>query len=199
MNQLHLASGKWPKASAPANTPRASAPPRSCATFHFWCFPACVRPGTASRFSILTPSTSPWWGCLSSSASIVLYTPYMILSICDVSPCKHWRNTFGPWLPLRKTASPHPFRWSPSVDGGHGGLGPRRFYQDPYAPCMEYLHIFTNMCPKNHPNVGKYIPYMEHMGDELPAVFYDQRVGIRYKIGSWTSTKKESADVRRCH
>ena len=49
---------------------------------------------------------------------------------------------------------------------------------------MEYLHIFTNMCPKNHPNVGKYIPYMEHMGDELPAVFYDQRVGIRYKIGS---------------
>ena len=51
--------------------------------------------------------------------------------------------------------------------------------------------IFTNMCPKNHPNlVGKYIPYMEHMGDELAAVFYDQRVGIRYKIGSWTSTKK---------
>ena len=27
--------------------------------------------------------------------------------------------------------------------------------------------IFTNICPKNHPNVGKYIPYMEHMGLNL--------------------------------
>ena len=27
------------------------------------------------------------------------------------------------------------------------------FYQLPYAPCIEYLTI---ICPKKHPNVGKY-------------------------------------------
>ena len=27
--------------------------------------------------------------------------------------------------------------------------------------------IFANIGPKNHPNVGKYIPYMEPMSDTL--------------------------------
>ena len=46
------------------------------------------------------------------------------------------------------------------------------------------------MCPKNHPNVGKYIPYMEHMGDELPAVFYDQRVEFATRLALEPPQKK---------
>ena len=33
-------------------------------------------------------------------------------------------------------------------------------YMDPI--CSMY-GIFTNICPKKHPNVGFYIPYIEHM------------------------------------
>ena len=57
---------------------------------------------------------------------------------------------------------------SPQIGGGdssavgwlrYGHRMPKK-YMDPI--CSMY-GIFTNICPKKHPNVGFYIPYIEHM------------------------------------
>ena len=62
-----------------------------------------------------------------------------------------------PWLR-------HGDRWAASPFGAEAVCHTLRFlWIIPYPRCSMY-GIFSNICPKNHPNVGKYTSIMDPMG-----------------------------------